>query len=368
MPQTYLDEKKSLLAALERADAHLRRNARVAALLETYDPACPFELAELAMPPAGDDVAWGVYERLFDRAFLEFGYHEVLDENCIEGISYEPLEELLVATGCIGVADLSLFDGSVGTARMAHEADYDESAPIDDGRFGTFLELVQTGMLDGSPRMRLGAQDIERVCGLVFSYDASDGAHDDDVVAFQRVQPSARTRASSLLLLEGPGGQASCYGSASVSIGRHFDFVLHGRSVLFRTLSSLETLFRFTGISARCARAYADTLDGIVADLSKLGERIDASRAVATKLLKLQREGCPVAELAPGELAARTSRIAYYSSRVRFDAVGRVLLETDADVASLLALLQDTLLVSPLTELRYETRAKTPLADEAAQA
>lgn len=361
----YLDVKKALLAALEDADDLLHERTSVYALLETLDPEAPFELALVTREGEESEDAQVMDERLFDRAFLDYGFHEVLDENMVEGVEYAPVEDLVAGGECIGVAPFSLFDGSVGRARMAREAGEDDAEESPASlRFPFFLELVERTLSLGLSPETLAAEELDFVVGLLFVYSAPSRDPEDAVVAFQRLQPSSKKKSSSLLVFGGEGSAPTACAAASIRLSSSFDFVLYGKQALFRTLSSLTTLFAYNKLLAALAKDYAETLSEVVADCEKLDERIDKSRSVATKLLKLRRKGCPVAEMEARELASKVSTLPYYNSKVRFDRDGKVILTTAAEVDDFLRLLEDPLLVSPVSGARYEARTKTLLDDE----
>lgn len=361
----YLEDKNRLLGALEKAGAALHERTSVYALLETDDPAWPFEIALVSAQGSVDDQMKLVNERLFGRAFLDYGFHEVLDENSIEGTVYAPIEELFSDDDCIGVAPVSFFDADAARARMARGADEDEDddsdAVLDSQRFAHFLKAVSGKVVDGQPAGTMTYDDTERVRGLIFKYDTGAGA---PVVAFQRVQPMWVQQKSSLLLFTPEGNAPEVFAARSLKMGTAFDFVLYEDTLYFRSLKALEILFKYRKLVAQQAKDYADTLEPIVADFEKLDERIDKSRAVANKLLKLQQEGSPVADMDPTELEGRVGRIPYYNRKVHFNEQGKVMLTTDTNVSDFIRMLQDTLLVSPLSSSKYEAKSKKLLDSE----
>lgn len=360
---TYMDaellkDKTALLAAIERADASLKENSSIYALVETEDPGWPFEIRLLSAAPLADAELKVINERLFDRAFLDFGYHEVRDENNIAGISYEPVEELFSNPDCIGVTGLELFDDELAAARMAHGMDEDDDASNpDNGRFAAFLRAVRGSVVEGSPAAEVSYDDVQHLCGLIFKYQCGP-ERGDCVVAFQRVQPMWIQQKSSILTFDPDATGATAFSGRSLKIGTSFDFSLYGGKVFFRSLKALEILFKYKKLVAQQAKDYADSLEPILADFEKIDERIEKSRAVANKLLKLQQDGSPVAEIDPAELEGRISRIAYYSRKVKFNEEGKVMLTTDTQVNDFIRMLSDTFLVSPLSAARYEARTK----------
>lgn len=126
-------------------------------------------------------------------------------------------------------------------------------------------------------------------------------------------------------------------------------------------MRALEILFRFNKFVSKRAKDYADTLDPFLADFEKLDACIDASRGVANKLLKMQRDGSPVAQLAPEELETKANRIPYYSNKLKFNEDGKIMLTTNREVNDFIRMLNDDYLVSPLTQEDYEARTKKPL-------
>lgn len=357
----YKNDKVALLSALEQADANLHANVATYALVETEDPAAPFEICLVHECGEESDSARLLNERLFDHAFLDFGYKEVRSEDNLEGVVYAPVEELFGDKNCIGVAPRTMFDDDLSRVRMAHGADEDEVEETDDAmRFLHFLRAVDGRVIAGAPARALAAEDVSRVCGLLFKYVT--GAGDAQcVVAFQRTQRMWIQQKSSYLLFDGVQAKPEAFSSRSIRVGTTFDFVLFGDNVFFRNLRALEILFKFNRLVSQRAKDYADTLDPIVADFEKLDERIEASRGVANKLLKMQREGSPVAELSPDELEMRANRIAYYSRKLKFNEDGKIMLTTNREVNDFLRMLNDDFLVSPLTQAEYEARSKKPL-------
>ena len=360
MLKEYANDKTALLSALEQADANLHANVSTYALVETEDPAQPFELR--IVQEAGAETPEGklVNERLFDRAFLDFGYKEVRGQDNLEGVVYEPIEELLVSDDCIGVAPLAFFDADSARARMAHGAE-DDKAPEDDPdamRFVHFLNTVRTNCIEGSCSKSLVADDTSQVCGLLFKY--TTGPSGGCVVAFQRTQRSAIQQKSNLIIFD-EDAKPESFAGRSIKIANAFDFVIFGNNLFFRNLRALEILFKFNKITSQLAKDYADSLDPIVADFEKLDERIEASRGVAMKLLKMQRDKTPVADMTADDLQYRANRIAYYSRKLKFNEQGKVMLTTNREVSDFLRLLGDTYLESPLTQLGYEVASKKPL-------
>lgn len=364
MDQDYKNDKVALLSAIEQADSDLHAHVSTYAVLETDDPLSPFEICWVHRQGAESNEAKLLNERLFDHAFLDFGYKEVRDEKNIEGTLYEPIEELFVKTDCIGVAPISFFDEDLASVRMAHAADEDEADEAADvARFTHFLHAVQGRVLAGEPARVMTTEDVSRVCGLLFGY----ALHEDEaprIVAFQRTQRMWIQQKSSLLLFEGANGEPEVFSNQSIRVGTTFDFVIFDEKVFFRNLRALEILFKFNKLVSKRAKDYADTFDSFVADFEKLDERIEASRGVANKLLKMQREGCAIAELAPEEIERRANRIAYYSSKLSFNEEGKLMLTTNREVNDFLRMLNDDYVVSPLTNDEYEARSKKQLSKE----
>lgn len=356
----YKNDKAALLSALELVDANLHANTASYAVVETEDPARPFELRWIHEAGRESASAKLMNERLFDRGFLDFGYKEVRSEDNIEGISYEPIEELLVNDACIGVASFSFFDEDASRVRMARGAEEDEAPEENPAamRFARFLEIVRGTCIEGAPQKALSQDEVGQVCGLLFKYqEASSG---DFIIAFQRTQRMWIQQKSSFLFFN-EDGAPEAFAGRSIKLGNGFDFIWHGDNLFFRNLRALEILFKFHKLSSQQAKDYADTLDPILADFEKLDERIEASRGVANKLLKMQKEGTPIAELSADELQYRANRIAYYSRKLKFNEDGKVMLTTNREVSDFLRLLNDTLLVSPLTSVEYEATSKKPL-------
>lgn len=364
MIQEYKNDKTTLLSALEQADSNLHEHVSMYALIETDDPLHPFELCWVHRQGAESDECKLLNERLFNHAFLDFGYKEIRSEDNLEGVIYAPVEELFVDAKCIGVAPFSLFDEDRASVRMAHgaeEEEVNEASP--QMRFSHFLQLVEGRVLSGEPARVLVAEDLSRVKGLLFAYATSaDSA--PRIIAFQRIQGMWIQQKSSFLLFEGAGSEAEVFSNRSIRVGTNFDFVLFDNKVFFRNLRALEILFKFNNIVSKRAKDYADSFDEIVADLEKLDERIDASRGIANRLLKMQREGCSVAELEPEELERRANRIAYYSHKLKFNEEGKIMLTTNKEVSDFLNMLSDDYLVSPLTNDEYEARSKKLLKDD----
>ncbi len=359
----YKNDKAALLSALELVDANLHANTASYAVVETEDPERPFELRWIHDAGRESAPAKLMNERLFDRGFLDFGYKEIRNEDNIEGISYEPIEELLVNDACIGVAPLSFFDEDASRVRMARGAEEDD-APEDNPsgmRFTRFLEIVRGTCIEGAPQKALSQDEVGQVCGLIFKYQSPSSG--DCIVAFQRTQRMWIQQKSSFLFFN-EDGAPEAFAGRSIKLGNGFDFIWHGDNLFFRNLRALEILFKYNRLSSQQAKDYADTLDPILADFEKLDERIDASRGVANKLLKMQKEGTPVAELSADELQFRANRIAYYSRKLKFNEDGKVMLTTNREVSDFLRLLNDTLLVSPLTSVEYEATSKKPLGSE----
>lgn len=363
----YLEKKNALLSALKSADEDLHRNLSMYAVLETDDPARPFEILGICEEGHEPEEARVMNERLFDRAFLDYGYQEVRSENNIEGTPYAPLEDLFADPDCIGCAPFDFFDEGLASARMAHTMDEEEAEEDPDlMRMQLFIQTVRGSVVDGQPAAKLTGAGLERVCGLLFKYasDAGEGASGSwsrCVVAFQRVQRSWVQQKSAFLLFDDDDATASAYSARSLKVGTAFDFVLHDGELFFRDLRALEMLFKYRKLAAQRAKDYADTFDGILADFEKLDERIDASRGIANKLLKLQKEGSPAAEMEPQELRAALSRLPYYNRKLKLNEEGKIMLTSNTEVSDFVKMLGDDFLVSPLTSARYESRSKRPL-------
>lgn len=288
----YKNDKVAFLSALEQADANLHANVATYAVVETEDPMTPFEICLVHERGAESDAARLLNERLFDHAFLDFGYKEVRSEDNLEGVVYAPIEELFGDKPCIGVAPRSMFDDDLTRVRMARGAEEDDVEEDADAMcFTHFLKAVDGRVIDGGscPHARC------RRChpGSRPAFQIRDRGDDASqcVVAFQRTQRMWIQQKSSYLLFDGAHAEPDAFASRSLRVGTTFDFALFGDKLLFRNLRALEILFKFNKLVSQRAKDYADTLDGIVADFEKLDERIEASRGVANKLLKMQREG-----------------------------------------------------------------------------
>ena len=362
MLSEYADAKKNLMAAIEQSDEQLNRVTTIYALLETEDPGWPFDLRLISRQGLLDEELRVMNERLFDKAFLDFGYREIRTEDNLEGVVYAPLEDMMSDNSCIGVAPVSQFDESVAKAYMARGAEDDEvSEDPSRMRFNFFLRLVREFVMGFDEPQVMTAGELDRISGLIFKYDPDGQGGQSCVVAFQRVQRMWVQKRSSYLLFTDEGAEPSPFAGQSLKLGNSFDFAICSGQVFFRNLRALEILFSFTELLAQQAKDYADTLEPIVADFEKLDERIEASRSVANKLIKLQKEGSAVAELSVEELQARVSRVAYYSGKIKFNEQGRVMLTTNTEVNDFLRLLNDNMLVSPVTSERYEVRSKKRL-------
>ncbi len=368
MLSEYMNDKTRLLSALEQISANLHERCATYAIIETEDPATPFEARWVHRQGEESDAARIMNERLFDRGFLDFGFKEIRGEDNLEGMVYGSIEELFADSNRIGVAPYSFFDDDAAQVRMAHGADDDVSSSVEADlmRFPFFLNLVRGRVISGEPASVLNAQEVPQVCGLLFRY-AIDGADGKNcIVAFQRTQRMWIQQKSSYLLFDGAQATPEAFSSRSIRVGTSFDFCMYDDSLYFRNLKALEILFKFNQLVSQHAKDYADTLDPILADFEKLDERIDASRGVANRLLKMQREGTPVADMNADDLQYRANRIAYYSHKLKFNEDGKVMLTTNREVSDFLRMLNDEYLVSPLTQGAYEARSKKPLdSDEA---
>ena len=362
----FSDCKSRLAEALEAVDADLHHHVSVYAVLDTEDPGWPFDIRLVCRAGEEGEQEKLINERLFDRGFLDFGFREVRSEDNLEGISYRPVEDLFSDPSCIGCAPWDFFIEDPTKARMARGMDEDaEDEEEGSYRFALFLKAVQGSVLEGQPSTGVGYDDMLKIKGLLFKYETGiPGKAGQAVVAFQRIQPMWIQQKSSLLLFDSSSEGCEAFASRSLKIGNAFDFLIYDSTLLFRNLKALETLFGFNRLAAQHAKDYADTLDGILADFEKLDERIDASRSVANRLLKIQKEGSPVAELDPEELRYRVSRIGYYSRKIAFNEEGKVMLTTNTNVSDFLKLLSDSFLVSPVSDARYEVKGKTRLEAE----
>lgn len=185
----YKNDKVALLSALEQADANLHAHVATYAVIETEDPAMPFEICLVHDCGNEDDASRLLNERLFDRAFLDFGYKEVRGEDNLEGVVYAPIEELFTDKVCIGVAPRSMFDDDLSRVRMARGAEEEEVEETDDVmRFVHFLKAIDGRVIDGAPARTLAAEDVAQVCGLLFKYVTGTDGSAQCVVAFQRTQ------------------------------------------------------------------------------------------------------------------------------------------------------------------------------------
>lgn len=357
----YKNDKTALLSALEQADSNLNANTSVYAVVATEDPVAPFEICMVQEPGSRNPEMKTINERLFDRAFLDFGYKEVLGPDNLEGTVYAPIEELFTKENIIGVAPRDFFDQELSSYRMARGAEEDADDEDSLELFPVFLKLVDERVIDGKPQRQLETHDLSHVCGFLFKYATGDGSDASCVVAFMRIMRMWAQNRSSFFLFEGSKGTAEPFASSSIRIGNRFDFLLHSNKVFLRNFRALEILFKFNKLLAQRAKDYADTLDPFIADFEKLDERIEASRGVATKLMKMQREGSPVAELAPEELEERVNRLPYYNRKLKFNEEGKIMLTTNREVNDLLRMLNDDYVVSPLTNEDYEARSKKPL-------
>ena len=361
MLSEFTQEKAALCKALETVAEKLDAATSIYALLETDDPAFPFELKWVRKPGEASADAGLINQRLFDTAFLDYGFREVRSEDNLEGVIYQPLEDMLADPDCIGVAPVSYFDVDRARARMA--AGVDEE-PDDENpeamRFVSFLNLVRGRVLSGEPAERMGYEDVVNVKGLLFKYDTLVNGKAAPVVAFQRTQPMWIAKKSSLLLY-GREGDSEMFADRSIKVGTSFDFVLHSDKLFFASMKALETLFAYRKLVAQQAKDFADTLDGIIADYEKLDERIATSRSVANKLLKIQNSDTPVVDMEPEDLEYRVQRIPYYSRKLKFNEEGKVLMLNNTDVSDFLKMLGDDFLMSPLSQAQYESRSKKRL-------
>lgn len=166
----YKNDKVALLSALEQADANLHAHVATYAVIETEDPAMPFEICLVHDCGNEDDAARLLNERLFDRAFLDFGYKEVRGEDNLEGVIYAPIEELFTDKVCIGVASRSMFDDDLSRVRMARGAEEEEVEETDDVmRFVHFLKAIDGRVIDGAPAPARLLPRMSRKCAVFSS-------------------------------------------------------------------------------------------------------------------------------------------------------------------------------------------------------
>lgn len=362
MSNEFTASKKHLLAAVEAAAQDVAACVSLYALIDTEDPAWPFDFRWVQKQGASFREVDLINQRLFETAFLDFGWREVRDENNLEGLLYKDITEMLVDEDCIGVADFEFFGGNE-RVRMAHgieEEDLEEDASS--MRFTQFLQQVQSNVVDGQPAQQLDYEDLSHVLGVIAKYEVTVNGTPTCLVAFQRTQRMWIQQKSAFLQVSREDG-LEFFSDRSLKLGNTFDFVLFDGKAHFRTLKALEGLFGFKRIMQMHAREYLDVLDHLVADYEKLEERIAESPTVVNKILKIKKAESPVVDLSAEDLAYRTKRIAYYSSKVKFNEQDRVMLVTNANVNNFLNLLGDNLLVSPLTQVRYETKSKKRLDD-----
>lgn len=360
----YLFDKKNLCSTLDViAKAGAAQHVATYALIDTEDPTWPFDFRWVQKMGAVTRENGLVNERLFESGFTDFGFREVRDENNLEGVLYKDIEDMFTDPDCIGVAPLEFFEGGE-RVRMAHGMeDEDEDENEENFKFALFAKGVEGNIVSGEPAQQLDYEDVPKVLGLIFKYAASIDGKEVPVVAFQRTQPMWILQKSSFLLFGREGGPET-FSDRSLKLGTSFDFVIYGGKAFFRTLRTLEGLFGFRRLMQQHARDYAEVLDHLIADYEKLEERIAESTTVANKLLKLQKNGSPVVDMAADELEYRVKRMACYSTKINFNEQGRVMLVTNGNVNDFLRLLSDDMLVSPLTEARYQCKSKKRLDDE----
>ncbi len=359
----FSQEKKDLCEVLNvLAKAGVADHVSAYALIDTEDPGWPFDFRWIHKEGATTRENSLINERLFESGFLDFGFREVRNEDNLEGVVYKSIEDMFTDNDCIGVAPLEMFEGNerVRMARGIEDEDEDENP--ENYKFALFAKGVEGNIVDGQPAQELDYEDVPKVLGLVFKYTASIDGKPCNVVAFQRTQPMWILKKSSFLLFNREGGTES-FSDRSLKLGTNFDFVLFQGKAYFRTLRTLEGLFGFRRLMQQHARDYAENLDHLVADFEKLEERIAESTTVANKLLKLQKDASPVVDMAADELEYRVKRMACYSTKVNFNEEGKVMLVTNGNVNEFLRVLSDDMLVSPLTEARYQCRSKKRLDD-----
>lgn len=359
----YAQDKKLLVDTLNViAKAGVGDNVAVYALVDTEDPAYPFDYRWIQKSGAATRENTLINERLFETGFIDYGFREVRNEDNLEGAVYKPIEDMFADPDCIGVAGYDFFEGSE-RVRMARgiEAEDEEENP-ESYKFFMFLQGVESNIVDGEPAQELDYEDVPKVLGLIFKYTAEVEGDKRTVVAFQRIQRMWIQQKSSYLLFSREGG-TEAFSDRSLKMGNNFDFVLFQGTAYFRTLKTLEGLFGFRRLMQQHARDYVDALDHLIADYEKLEERINEAPTVVNKLLKIQKEESPVVDLSAEELEYRVRRVAYYSGKINFNQESKVMLVTNGNVNDFLRLLSDDMLVSPLSEARYQCRSKKRIDD-----
>ena len=356
-------EKKTLCDVLNVvAKAGVAEHVSTYALIDTEDPGWPFDFRWIQKEGAATRENTLFNERLFESGFLDFGFREVRNEDNLESVVYKSIEDMFTDKDCIGVAPLEMFEGNerVRMARGIEDENEDENP--ENYKFALFAKGVEGNIVDGQPAQELDYEDVPKVLGLVFKYTVSIEGKRQDIVAFQRTQPMWILKKSSFLLFNREGGTET-FSDRSLKLGTNFDFIIYQGTAYFRTLRTLEGLFGFRRLMQQHARDYAEELDHLVADFEKLEERISESTTVANKLLKLQKDASPVVDMPASELEYRVKRMACYSTKVNFNQEGKVMLVTNGNVNDFLRVLSDDVLVSPLSEARYQCRSKKRLDD-----
>lgn len=284
--------------------------------------------------------------RRFDATLMESGLSVFTSEDT----SYESFEDSLAIKDAVGVLLLDDVRRAQGSP-----SDSDGDSPI--------LKLVadvrgsHEAYIAGSIPT-LEKDEFGRVVGLVFAYSCE--SLDEPLYAYQKVQRSSVMQQSRFLYRIKGGSRFGLFTEESIKIVPSFDFLIVPDALLVLKPTTIEQQFAYQAVLQRNASVVVSQIEGLVAGAEVIGDKVAADRRrVVKKLLRIKSS--PVMRMSASELRARLESEELYRGKFEFGPDDRVIVYDD-NVESVLKMLDDELLRSPLTDTVYESEIKSQYA------
>lgn len=275
----------------------------------------------------------------FDRGLLR----SALDSYCSQ-------ENEIVYLSFVDSLSVKKSVGVLKIADLLPESREDETSTIRSFlvRVGGLHEDVRNGAV---PPLR--HEEIEKVDGILFVYQIKD----QTLYAYQKITKSYLLKKSAFLGWHPDNALFKLYVGPIIRFAEKFDFIVFNEYICSIAPSTIVNQFGYIDELQSKAANVLDGFGHLLSNASFILSRIE-KRRIRTINRLLGVGASKVRELNSAQLKAKLLSIEQYANQFKFDEEEKIVLETPNDVERVLKMLNDELVISPLTETVYESENK----------
>ena len=296
----------------------------------------PFELRSIEVLSSSE-------MKEFDRSVFETAYSEYLSED----LRYVSLEESLDVKDTVAIIDAE-------TQKTDNKKDNQEESLLDQfvGAAMASSEAFANGDIQS-----LDSSDFQSIKGLLFVYLIELGGRCEKVYAYQKIPPSAALRETNIIEKIVDQAKFKLFAGESIRVARYFDFIIINKVVYALRPKTLVGQFGFGEILQERAGKVVSNIDHLISGCDLIVDRVakDRKRTI-NKLIKIQ--SLSVIKMSAGQLRKKLEGTNEYAGKFRFDKNDHIVVKSPQDIDAVLSMLNDEIVVSPLTGDTYSSEIK----------